>query len=81
MCYLLFWPLACSFATTKIKLHPFLSLLLGTLFVGFASGMPLDQIVENINGGFGGLMTSIGLLIVFGSIIGTILEKVGPLYE
>ncbi|SNS89694.1 GntP family permease [Bacillus sp. OK838] len=39
--------------------------------------MPLDQIVENINGGFGGLMTSIGLVIVFGSIIGTILEKAG----
>jgi len=46
-------------ATTKFKLHPFFSLLLGTLFVGFTSGMPLDRIVENINGGFGGLMTSI----------------------
>ncbi|MGE7185506.1 GntP family permease [Peribacillus sp. NPDC006672] len=65
------------FSTTKFKLHPFLSLLLGTLFVGFASGMPLNQIVENINGGFGGLMTSIGLVIVFGTIIGTILEKAG----
>ncbi|WP_440706051.1 GntP family permease [Heyndrickxia oleronia] len=64
-------------ATTKFKLHPFLSLLLGTLFVGFASGMPLTKIVENINGGFGGLMTSIGLVIVFGTIIGTILEKSG----
>lgn len=64
-------------ATTKFKLHPFLSLMLGTLFVGFASGMPLDKIVENINGGFGGLMTSIGLVIVFGTIIGTILEKAG----
>lgn len=47
------------------------------MFVGFASGMPLEQIVENINGGFGGLMTSIGLVIVFGTIIGTILEKAG----
>ncbi|MBS4175503.1 GntP family permease, partial [Bacillus sp. FJAT-49736] len=40
-------------------------------------GMPLTKIVENINGGFGGLMTSIGLVIVFGTIIGTILEKSG----
>ena len=31
-------------ATTKFKLHPFLSLLLGTLFVGFASGMPLTKL-------------------------------------
>ncbi|WP_421155504.1 hypothetical protein [Peribacillus simplex] len=66
----MFWLLR-VLATTKCKLHPFLSLLLGTLFVGFASGMPLNQIVENINGGFGRLTTSIGLVIVFGTIIGT----------
>lgn len=64
-------------ATTKFKLHPFLSLLLGTFFVGFASGMPLPKIVENVNTGFGGLMGGIGLVIVFGTIIGTILEKSG----
>lgn len=64
-------------ATAKFKLHPFLSLLLGTFFVGFASQMPLAKIVENINTGFGGLMGGIGLVIVFGTIIGTILEKSG----
>ncbi|MFO1444805.1 GntP family permease [Bacillus sp. Bva_UNVM-123] len=64
-------------ATSKFKLHPFLSLLLGTLFVGFASGMPLTSLVENINTGFGSLMGGIGLVIVFGTIIGTILEKTG----
>ncbi|QED48216.1 GntP family permease [Cytobacillus dafuensis] len=64
-------------ATTKFKLHPFLSLMLGALFVGFASGMPLMKIVENINTGFGGIMGGIGLVIVFGTIIGTILEKSG----
>lgn len=64
-------------ATTKFKLHPFLSLLLGTFFVGFASGMPLMKIVENVNTGFGGLMGGIGLVIVFGTVIGTILEKSG----
>jgi GntP family gluconate:H+ symporter len=64
-------------ATTKFKLHPFLSLLLGTFFVGFGTQMPLTKIVENINAGFGGLMGGIGLVIVFGTIIGTILEKSG----
>ncbi|WP_019240607.1 MULTISPECIES: GntP family permease [Bacillus] len=68
-------------ATTTFKVHPFLSLLLGTLFVGFASGMPLDKIVENINGGFGSIMGGIGLVIVFGTIIGTILEKAGAAYR
>lgn len=68
-------------ATTTFKVHPFLSLLLGTLFVGFATGMPLDKIVENINGGFGSIMGGIGLVIVFGTIIGTILEKAGAAYR
>lgn len=64
-------------ATSKFKLHPFLSLILGALFVGIASGMPLVKVVENINSGFGGLMGGIGLVIVFGTIIGIILEKTG----
>ncbi|WP_108672069.1 GntP family permease [Peribacillus acanthi] len=64
-------------ATTKLKLHPFLSLMLGTFFVGFTSGMPLAKIIESVNTGFGGLMGGIGLVIVFGTIIGTILEKSG----
>ncbi|MCM2676261.1 GntP family permease [Alkalicoccobacillus plakortidis] len=68
-------------ATTKFKVHPFLSLLLGTLFVGFTSGMPLTDLIQSINDGFGGLMTSIGLVIVFGTIIGVILEKAGAAYR
>ncbi|KMK75117.1 GntP family permease [Alkalihalobacillus pseudalcaliphilus] len=68
-------------ATSKFKVHPFLSLLLGTLFVAFATGMPFDLIIESINGGFGSLMTSIGLVIVFGTIIGVILEKAGAAYR
>lgn len=51
--------------------------MLGTLFVGFASGMPLAKIVEHLNTGFGGLMGGIGLVIILGTIIGTILEKSG----
>ena len=64
-------------ATTKFKVHPFLSLILGTLFVGIASGMPLAEVVENINGGFGSIMGGIGIVIVLGTPIGTILEKAG----
>ncbi|MGM9926084.1 MAG: GntP family permease [Bacillus sp. (in: firmicutes)] len=68
-------------AATYLKVHPFLALILGTLFVGFASGMPLNDIVENINSGFGSIMGGIGLVIVFGTIIGTILEKAGAAYR
>lgn len=69
------------FATAKLKLHPFLALLISSFFVGIASGMPLLKVVENINTGFGGLMTSIGIVIVAGTIIGVILEKSGAAYR
>lgn len=68
-------------ATAVFKVHPFLALLFSAFFVGIASGMPLLTIVENVNTGFGGLMTSIGLVIVAGTIIGVILEKSGAAFR
>ncbi|WP_342600300.1 GntP family permease [Psychrobacillus sp. FSL H8-0483] len=68
-------------ATAVFKLHPFLALLISAFFVGIASGMPLLTVVENVNAGFGGLMTSIGIVIVAGTIIGVILEKSGAAYR
>ncbi|MEB7454265.1 GntP family permease [Lysinibacillus sphaericus] len=67
--------------TAKLKLHPFLALLISAFFVGIASGMPLLTVVESINTGFGGLMSSIGLVIIAGTIIGLILEKSGAAYR
>lgn len=64
-------------STAKLKLHPFLSLLITAYGVGFAAGMPVADIAATINKGFGNLMTSIGLVIVCGTIIGVFLEKSG----
>ncbi len=64
-------------ATSVLKLHPFFVLLLASFGVGFAVGMPLQKIIKTINEGFGSLMAYIGLVIIFGTIIGTILEKSG----
>jgi GntP family gluconate:H+ symporter len=66
--------------TAVYKVHPFLSLLLGAFFVGIASGMPLFTVADNVNDGFGGLMKSIGIVIVAGTIIGVILENSGENY-
>jgi len=65
------------YATAKLKIHPFLALLLAAYGVGFLSKMPVQFIGNVIAQGFGNLMTSIGLVIVFGTIIGTIMEKSG----
>ncbi|MEG0384707.1 MAG: GntP family permease [Solibacillus sp.] len=69
------------FATAKLKLHPFLALIFSSFFVGIASGMPLLDVVTNINTGFGSLMTSIGIVIVAGTMIGVILERSGAAYR
>lgn len=64
-------------ATSKLKIHPFLSLLLASYFLAFAVKMPATEIAKNINNGFGGTLTGIGIVIIAGTIIGTILEKSG----
>lgn len=68
-------------ATSVFKLHPFLALILVSFAVGFSVKMPSSEIIKAINQGFGGLMTYIGLVIVFGTIIGTVLEKSGGAYK
>ncbi|MEW9502666.1 GntP family permease [Jeotgalibacillus marinus] len=69
--------LSIIFATAKLHLHPFLALMFASFLAGFMALMPFDMIVESINSGFGGLMSGIGIVIVAGTIIGTILEKSG----
>ncbi|MGE5675843.1 MAG: GntP family permease [Mycobacterium leprae] len=65
------------FSTAKLKLHPFLALIITAYGVGLAARMPAVNVVKTIADGFGGLMTSIGLVIIAGTIIGVFLEKSG----
>lgn len=63
--------------TAKVKLHPFVVLLLAAYGVGLAAGLPLDKTIKAIVDGFGGTLGSIGIVIAAGTIIGFILEKSG----
>ncbi len=63
--------------TSRFKVHPFLVLIAASYFVGLSAGMPAGMISEVIATGFGSLMAGIGLVIVFGTLIGTVLEKSG----
>ena len=64
--------------TTKLKLHPFLALLIAAFGYGMACGkMSLLEVVESVNAGFGGTIGHIGIVILAGSVIGTFLEKSG----
>ncbi len=67
--------------TTRYKVHPFIVLFLVALIYGLVSGMPLHKIITSVNNGFGDTLGSIGLLIIFGVIIGTFLENSGGAYK
>ncbi|MFO7619644.1 MAG: GntP family permease [Bacteroidales bacterium] len=67
-------------SSTRIKLHPFLALLFAALGFGIFTGMPLKEIVQSINTGFGNTLGYIGIVIVAGTIIGTFLEYSGGAY-
>lgn len=61
----------------KFKLSPVIGLIFGSLVMGIGCGLgPLDT-VATIGTGFGSLMTSIGLPIGLGVILGQLLEKSG----
>jgi GntP family gluconate:H+ symporter len=65
-------------ATTKLKLHPFLALLISAFGYGvFCGKMSLAEVVNSVNSGFGGTIGYIGIVILAGSVIGTFLEKSG----
>jgi GntP family gluconate:H+ symporter len=61
----------------RFKIHPFFVLLIAAVLYGFITGMEASQIISAINDGFGSIMGKIGLLIFFGVVIGTVLEKSG----
>ncbi len=65
------------FSTAKLKWHPFLVLVLAAFLTAFFYGMPLPKIADTVGTGFGGILGSIGLVIVFGTIIGLVMERTG----
>ncbi|GMQ58657.1 GntP family permease [Vallitalea sediminicola] len=64
-------------ATSKLKIHPFIALLITSYGIALAAGMPVLEIGSTIRSGFGGILNYIGIVIILGTIIGTILEKSG----
>lgn len=79
--YLLISVVLIILLTTKLKVHPFLALFGVALAYGFLSGMPLEKIIESINTGFGDTLGKIGLIIIFGVIIGAFLENSGGAFK
>ncbi|MDR2767707.1 MAG: GntP family permease [Treponema sp.] len=79
-------------AISKFKIHPFLAIMAVSLVFGLSAGIPLVNItgedgkvtqgIANVIGlGFSGTFTSIGIVIILGALIGTILEVTGAAFK
>lgn len=64
-------------AITKLKMHPFIVLTVIAIGVGLLSGLGTEETIKLVKTGFGDIMANIGIVILAGTIIGTILEKTG----
>lgn len=75
--YLLIAVVLIILLTAKYKMNAFVVLISVAFLYGLFIGLPLKDIVGKIRSGFGGTLGYIGIVIIAGTIIGTILEKTG----
>lgn len=77
--------LAMVFAISKLKQHPFIVMVVISILLGLYAGSFMgveklaspNAVINVVKGGFGGILGAIGIVILAGTIIGTILEKTG----
>ena len=60
-----------------LKVHPFLSLMAGAGVMAIAAGVPYVDLFKSFTSGLGSTVAGVGLLIILGSIIGTLLISSG----
>ncbi|MFF4221064.1 GntP family permease [Streptomyces nondiastaticus] len=62
---------------TRLKLHAFLSLTIGSLVLGAAAGAPMDKAIASFTTGLGSTVSGVGVLIALGAILGKLLADSG----
>ncbi|MEU1816739.1 gluconate:H+ symporter [Streptomyces roseifaciens] len=62
---------------TRLKLHAFLSLTIGSLVLGAVAGAPLDKAIASFTTGLGATVAGVGVLIALGAILGKLLADSG----
>lgn len=65
------------FLIVRTKLQAFVALLLGSLVVGIAAGMPYASVLESMASGMGSTLASIAVVVGLGAMFGRMLEVSG----
>jgi GntP family gluconate:H+ symporter len=62
---------------TAFKVHPFLSLILGSLTAGLGAGLSTGDVIKNFESGFGTTLGGVGILVALGTMLGKLLADSG----
>ncbi|MEU6310978.1 gluconate:H+ symporter [Streptomyces sp. NPDC047014] len=62
---------------TRLKLHAFLALTVGSLALGVFAGAPLAKTIASFTAGLGATVAGVGVLIALGAILGRLLADSG----
>ncbi|NJP69083.1 GntP family permease [Streptomyces spiramenti] len=65
------------FLIMKLRVHALLALILVSLLTAFAAGIPSNQVVDTLVGGFGSTVGGVALLVGLGAILGRLIEVSG----
>jgi GntP family gluconate:H+ symporter len=63
--------------TTRFRIHAFFALILACFVVGLGVQLSVPEVISSVKEGFGGIMKSLGIIIVLGTTLGVILEHTG----
>lgn len=62
---------------TRVKLHPFLALIVTSAFLGCAAGLAPTAVIKSFEKGFGSILSSVGLVVGLGTMLGGLLLESG----
>ena len=63
--------------TGRFKVNAFIALIGAAFAYGVAIGLPAAEVVKQVRNGFGGTLAGIGIVIVAGRMLGTVLDRTG----
>lgn len=62
---------------TVAKLNPFVSLIITSMLVGFATGMDLQEIIQSIKTGLGNTLSLLAIVLALGTMLGKMMAESG----
>jgi Gnt-I system low-affinity gluconate transporter len=65
------------FLIIRAKLHAFVALMIGSLVIGVAAGMPFQAVLDSITTGVGSTLAAIAVVVGLGAMFGRMLEVSG----